>query len=444
MLDKFPLKGDESYKKITVVILLATVIFSCVNSNDPNGFKKSGNGTLYKVHYRGNDTTKITEGEIVTVNIQYRTDDTLIFSSIDSDNPMTFPVIQPTFKGDLYESLTLMGTGDSMSIAVVADSFYLETAKLPSLPEFIKPGSYLYYDIKVIEHLTTQEYQHKKSKEEKVKLQNYINNNDISVEPTESGLYIIQTEKGRGTKTPVPGDMCQIYIEVKELNGNELYSNFGERPLDIEYGKGFDTKGFTEGLGLLHEGETAMFIVPSWLGVGSQGMDGVDAFTTLLYKVKLIAIRTLEEVQADRKRYKEEDEKEKARLKKIEPEVIQNYLKTNNIYLDSTETGLYFKELKSGNGIFPDSGSIVTVEYIHYDLNGNVIQSSYEDDKPFSFVVGTGAVIKGWEEAIGKMSKGSKAWMLIPSKLGYRGYQRTKEIKPYSPLVFELEVTDVK
>ena len=78
------------------------------------------------------------------------------------------------------------------------------------------------------------------------------------------------------------------------------------------------------------------------------------------------------------------------------------------------------------------------------DLDGNILQSSYEDKTPFTYMVGTGAVIKGWEEAVKLMRKGGKAWMLIPSKIGYGDYQRIKAIKPYSPIVFELEVIDLK
>lgn len=438
-----PSKGIAAYLKITVVIVLAAVIFSCDNSNKQISFKEAENGTLYKVHYRGNDSLKAKTDEIVTVNLQYRTDDSLIFDSKSMGTPMVFPMIKPTFKGDIYDALTLMGNGDSISFSVVADSFYLVTANLPALPEFIEPGSLMYYDIKLLNHLSSKEYHNSKSKNEKVIIQKYINDNNIVVNPTESGLYVIALEKGRG-QTPVDGDMCQIYIDVQELNGHQLFTNFDNRPMDIEYGKGFDTKGFMEGLGLMHEGETAQFIVPSWIGVGSEGMDGVDAYTSLLYKVKLIAIRTVKEVNIDRKRYKEEDNREKARLKKIEPETIKKYLEKNKINFQPTASGLYFKEIQAGNGLIPDSGKSVTMEYVHYDLDGNVLQSSYSDNQPFTFVFGTKAVIKGWEEAIGKMSKGSKAWILVPSKLGYGDYQRTKEIKPYSPLVFEIEVTEIK
>ena len=195
---------------------------------------------------------------------------------------------------------------------------------------------------------------------------------------------------------------------------------------------------------MLKPGGKAQLLVPSWIGVANTGNDVVPQNTTIVYEVELIAIRSLEEVNKDRERYKKEQEEEKIRLKEDEPERIADYISKNSITAVPTESGLYFKELVAGEGNFPVDGNTVTIQYIHYDLEGNVIQSSYVDNTPFTYEVGTGAVIAGWEEAVKLMKKGGKAWMLLPSSIGYGDYQRNRNIKPYSPLVFELELVDVK
>lgn len=430
------------FVSITVVALLSTVIFSC--SNDGSGsYKTADNGTFYKVHYLGNDTSLASETEIVTVNLSYRLDDTVLFSSSTLGEPMRFPVIKPMFKGDLYDGLSIMGTGDSITVAVVADSFYLKTAMLPELPEFVVPGSYLYYDIKLLDHISNEKYQQENEREEKVILQNYLIDNNIDNAPTPSGLFFIPLEEGRGSR-PDTGDMCQVFLSVEQLDGVPLFTNFGGRALDIEFGNNFDTQGFMEGLGMLKVGEKAKLIVPSWIGVGSTGREVVPPYTTLLYEVKLQAIRSLEEVQKDRADYKKQKEINNNRLKEEEPLKISNYLKKNNINIVPLESGLYFKELVVGEGDYPIDNNTVTVEYIQYDLDGNIIQSSYDDDTPFTYKVGTRSVIDGWEEAVKLMKKGGKSWMLIPSKIGWRDQERTKDIPPYSPLVFELELVDIK
>jgi FKBP-type peptidyl-prolyl cis-trans isomerase len=437
--------------KITVVIFITTVIFSCTDSKN-KGFKIADNGVKYKVHYLGDDNTKASESEIVTVNLAYRLEDSVIFNSSTSDDgPMRFPITKSLFKGDLYDALKLMGTGDSMTIEVVADSFYLVTAALPKLPESVEKGSKLYYDIKLLKHLTSDEWKlemadlsRENARNEKIYLQNYLVDNSIDAAPTKTGLYFIPIEKGKGAK-PDTGDMCQVFLSVKELGNDQLlYSNFEDRAIDVEYGNEFDTEGFREGLGMLRPGGKATLIVPSWIGVGSAGREVVAPHTTLIYEVKLQAIRSLEEVKKDRAQHKKDKEAEKERLKEEEPSKIANYVKKNNISVEPTESGLYLIETVEGKGENPVDSNTVTIQYIHYDLDGNVLQSSYEDETPFTYVVGTGAVIKGWEEAVKLMRKGSKSWMLMPSSIGYGDYQRTKEVKPYSPLVFELELIEVK
>ncbi len=436
---------------ITVVIAFAAVIFSCSNSK-LDSYTESENGTLFKVYYRGNDSVLAIESDIVKVNLSYRIDDSVLFNSADTEEgSMIFPITSPLFKGDLYDALKLMGTGDSISFAVVADSFYLKTAALKKLPESIESGSYVYYDLKMLEHLTPDQWQEERekiwleqSKEEKVLLQNYLNDNNIYTDPTSTGLYFISEKKGRGAY-PDTGDMCQVHISVKELLSDDLlYTNFGDRPLDVEYGKGFDTEGFREGLGLLQPGGKATLIVPSWIGVGKSGREVVAPYTTLVYEVELLAIRTLEEVNIDRAAYKKQKEEEKEALRISEPSRLAEYISHNNITIEPLESGLYFKELVPGSGDHPVDGNTVTIEYIHYDLDGTILQSSYEDNTPFTYMVGTGAVIKGWEEAVKLMRNGGKAWMLLPSSIGYGDYQRIAAVKPYSPIVFELEITDLK
>jgi len=433
---------------ITVLTLLLTVVSSC--SDDKfNGYKTAKNGTYFKVHVRGSDTSKAVESEIVTVNLAYRLEDSTIFSSATLSEPMKFPLIKPMFKGDLYDAIKLMGAGDSITVAVVADSFYLKTANLTELPEFVVPGSYLYYDIKLLNHISNAEFQIELAnkrlqdeRQEKIQLQNYLISNNIDTNPTNSGLYFISVKEGRGS-TPKTGNMCQVFLSVRQLNGEELFSNFGERALDIEFGKEFDTKGFMEGLGMLKPGGIAQFIVPSWIGVGSTGRDMVAPYTTLVYDVKLEAIRTLTEVKKDREQYQKEKEAEKLQLQKEEPEKISSYLKENKLTIQPQVSGLYLKKLIEGKGNYPVDGNTVTVEYVQYNLKGDIIQSSYIDKTPFTYVVGTGAVISGWEEAVKQMKKGGKSWMLLPSKIGWGDQERSKGIKPYSPLVFELELINI-
>jgi len=76
-------------------------------------------------------------------------------------------------------------------------------------------------------------------------------------------------------------------------------------------------------------------------------------------------------------------------------------------------------------------------------LSGQVFDASWPDKAPIRFTLGTGAVIKGWDEAIALMKEGGRATLVIPSDLAY-GAAGTGSIPPYTSLVFYVELVDVE
>ena len=92
----------------------------------------------------------------------------------------------------------------------------------------------------------------------------------------------------------------------------------------------------------------------------------------------------------------------------------------------------------------PKAGDQVTVHYAGRLLDGTAIDSSYKGGVPFTFQVGTGQVIKGWDEAIMTMKKGEKRTLIIPYWLGYGAAGRPPTIPPKATLVFEVELLDFK
>lgn len=130
-------------------------------------------------------------------------------------------------------------------------------------------------------------------------------------------------------------------------------------------------------------------------------------------------------------------------LRRREFEMIEAFLKQNNMDVMPTQNGAYLSISKGGNGPYPVAGDTVFVEYTGRLLDGTVFDSSVGAEKPFSFVLGTQSVIQGWEECIPLLNKGSIARMVIPSDLAY-GAEDYRELKGYSTLVFDVEITDVK
>ena len=124
-----------------------------------------------------------------------------------------------------------------------------------------------------------------------------------------------------------------------------------------------------------------------------------------------------------------------------ELELLQVYLDENNIDAEPTQTGLYYIETYEGNGSYPAPGSTVTVHYEGRLLDGEIFDSSLEGE-PFSFTLGAGQVISGWDEGIAYMRNGGRATLIIPSDLAY-GADGSGSIPEYSTLIFNVELLSI-
>ena len=107
-----------------------------------------------------------------------------------------------------------------------------------------------------------------------------------------------------------------------------------------------------------------------------------------------------------------------------------------------TESGLQYIVLKESDGEKPTATDRVKVHYHGTLFDGTVFDSSVEKDQPFTFSL-AGGVIEGWLEGVKLMSVGSKYKFFIPQELAYKHQQRGQVIKPFSPLVFEIELLEI-
>lgn len=108
-----------------------------------------------------------------------------------------------------------------------------------------------------------------------------------------------------------------------------------------------------------------------------------------------------------------------------------------------TDTGtLVVEDIVVGTGPEAAAGNVVTVDYTGTLTNGQVFDSSYAAGTPFTFQVGVGQVIRGWDLGVPGMRVGGKRRLTIPPSLGY-GNQAVGPIPPNSTLVFEIELLSI-
>ncbi len=99
-------------------------------------------------------------------------------------------------------------------------------------------------------------------------------------------------------------------------------------------------------------------------------------------------------------------------------------------------------DLEVGDGKAAVKGALITTQYRGWLEDGTEFDSSYSRGKPFQCVIGTGRVIKGWDQGIMGMQVGGKRKLLVPAHLAY-GERSMGAITPNSNLIFEIELLEV-
>lgn len=111
---------------------------------------------------------------------------------------------------------------------------------------------------------------------------------------------------------------------------------------------------------------------------------------------------------------------------------------------NTVENKLIVEEIKIGTGAEAKAGNTVSVNYLGTLTNGTKFDSSYDRGQPFSFVLGTGHVIPGWDQGVASMKVGGKRKLTIPPSLAYGATGVPGAIPPNATLIFEVELLGVK
>jgi FKBP-type peptidyl-prolyl cis-trans isomerase FkpA len=128
-------------------------------------------------------------------------------------------------------------------------------------------------------------------------------------------------------------------------------------------------------------------------------------------------------------------------------EVAREYapdLQVDLARMTRTPSGLYIQDLQAGSGSEATAGREVVVHYTGWLPDGQKFDSSVDRAEPFSFVLGGGNVIAGWDEGVAGMKVGGRRRLVIPPDLGYGASGAGGTIPPNATLVFDVELLEVR
>lgn len=298
-------------KKVFMVLGVAAIgISSCKQ------FKKGDGDLMYKIHEdKSGETIKV--GDFVAFKLTEKTEeDSVLFSSYDYDRPQLLQQQKSAFKGDIYAGLGLLSEGDSATLKINLDSM---VAKMNSPKPAGTKGKYLVFNIKVdkvipkgkmsdsllrgqVDVYLKAEAELAKSKEA-AKVTSYIAKNSLKPTVSPSGLNYVISNPGSGSK-PAVGDTVLLNYTGKFLSGKVFDTSIKAiaekagtynaqrpyEPMKMPVGMGGAIPGFDEGIMLLSKGGKASLIIPSKLGYGEQGNQGIPPFTPLIFDIEIVNI----------------------------------------------------------------------------------------------------------------------------------------------------------
>ena len=116
--------------------------------------------------------------------------------------------------------------------------------------------------------------------------------------------------------------------------------------------------------------------------------------------------------------------------------------------MKSTPSGLQYQDTVEGTGASPKAGQTCVMHYTGWlwenGAKGKKFDSSVDRGAPFTFPIGQGRVIKGWDEGVATMKVGGKRTLLIPPQLGYGARGAPGAIPPNATLLFDVELLEIK
>lgn len=257
---------------------------------------------------------------------------------------------------------------------------------------------------------------------------------------TQDGLYYKFHVKNSSAQKPNPTDFLKLSMACY-LN-DTLYFDWQKTESEV-YAQLTDSHfpgDLQEAYSMMHVGDSASFYIKAdSIAIKYYEQDpatvGLNPDDYFRYEVKLVDLKTKDEFQ------KEVDAMKKAMMEQSH-KALADYIAANNITVTPETSGVYIIPIEKGNGRCPEKGERVELDFAASLLNGQSVGSTFDDTEKFSFILGEGFTIQGWEEIVPKMHLGDRVKAIIPFELAYDEHS-VGEIPAYSNLVYDIKLLKI-
>jgi FKBP-type peptidyl-prolyl cis-trans isomerase len=274
-----------------------------------------------------------------------------------------------------------------------------------------------------------------------------------------SKLQYVFIENKPTVEHPQEGD--DVMMNMIALTNNKIMYNSGQlnkgKPGAFSLTKPAFKGDIMEAIVLMTPGDSIICMVDaqSMFDYTKKKMpDYIKPGDKIQYNIRLVSIIPKEQLQKEREAAMQKALQEQQPAQNADDEALKTYFSSKHINPIKTASGLYYSIQQEGSGPLAKAGDMVTLKYRGTLLDGTVFDSNLDSAfmhvQPLTFVLGTGRVIKGWEEGIGYLKVGSKAFFYVPSALAYGSQSRpgsaanAKGIPPNSILIFDVELVAAK
>ncbi|WPP48396.1 FKBP-type peptidyl-prolyl cis-trans isomerase [Catalinimonas niigatensis] len=299
--------------KLSIANILSMIALAAITTlsacNQGNGSYETTESGLQYMYIEKGEGASPQMGEIMLIHMTYQTeDDSLLFSTEKQGGPVPI-MIDSSAQGQIYEGFSMLKEGDSVAFKIGAEEVFVNTFNAP-IPDFIDSLSSIVFNIGVEDVMSEEDFrayqmemmqkeqesmltqQAEQMSTDSTKIEQYLEENNIEAQATESGLRYVIEQQGSGVQ-PTPGDTVYVHYTGKLLDGTEFDSSRGRgEPLAFPIGQRMVIAGWDEGIALLKEGGKGTLYIPSPLAYGPQARGEVIRENSILvFDVELVDVK---------------------------------------------------------------------------------------------------------------------------------------------------------